>query len=223
MTTCAQPASPTKPVVLYVDDRHDSRLAFARAFGDDFEIATAEDATSALAVLELREIAVVVTNLNIQGLTGDDLLRIMRGVYPRTRRIAIGGEPDIEELARSLEDGLLAHYFIEPWQTTAIAKVLHSECAGWSPSRDPTRPKREWLHDLRSVLMTILANAEHLEVLGEGAAPLREPLQAGAPLDSKQRRELSLLVAELVPIARDLATTTRELRDMIEELPSRLE
>lgn len=209
--------------MLYVDDKHDSRLAFARAFGDDLEIATAQDATSALAVLELREIAVVVTNLNIQGLSGDDLLRIMRGVYPRTRRIAIGSERDIEELARSLEDGLVAHYFIEPWQPSAVAKVLRSECAGWSPVRDPVRPKREWLHHLRSVVMTILANTEHLEVLGEAAAPLRDPLLAGAPLDPSQRRELSLLLAELAPIARDLSTTTRELRDMLEELPSRLE
>lgn len=66
--------------------------------------------------------------------------------------------------------------------------------------------------------MAILANAEHLEMLAEAAPALRHALE-GVPLEPLHRRELSMILEDLGPIARDLKSAMRSIRELIDRLP----
>jgi hypothetical protein len=73
------------------------------------------------------------------------------------------------------------------------------------------------VHDLKSPLMSILVNAEHLEAIAQAAPELRNIL-ASASLDPEQTRALVQLLDELLPISADLITATRRLRSLLDKL-----
>ena len=98
-------------------------------------------------------------------------------------------------------------------------------CDAWALAGDvvalPRAPSRaeptDLLHDLKSPLMTILANAEHLDDLSDGVPALVEAL-AHVPLAPEQRRLLTAILDDLYPISEELTTATRRLAQLVEQL-----
>ena len=64
-----------RDVLLFVDDNADMRHYFTMAFGEDFRVVTAEEAYQALDFLKEHECDLVVSDLVMPGLRGDELCR----------------------------------------------------------------------------------------------------------------------------------------------------
>src|SRR5512139_3479932 len=134
--TAQTPSSQTTPLVLYVEDDAGNRIVFEQVFGRDFEVVTVSDGPSALALLETREAAVLLTDMQMPGLSGEELLRIAKERHPRTIRIMITAYSDVDRILRALNEGLVARYIIKPWERTEIMQVLRWACEAWMLSAD---------------------------------------------------------------------------------------
>jgi len=203
---------------------------FEQSFGAEFEVIAVPDGASALALLETREAAVLITDMRMPGLSGEDLLRITKERHPRTIRIVVTAYSDIDRILRALNEGLVARYIIKPWEYAEIVQVLRWGCEAWSLSADAAAlherlaeterlvaTASSFAHDMKSPLMSVLANAEHLQELARDAPALRAAL-ATVPLAPEHSRSLSLILDELSPIAADLVTSSRRLGELIEQV-----
>lgn len=212
-------------LVLYVDDDRSSRIVFEQSFGRDFEVMTAPDARAALALLESHEVAVLLTDVQMPGLSGEELLRIARERHPRAIRIVVTAYSDVDRILRALNEGLVARYIIKPWERAELAQVLRWGCEAWGLAETGALRQRlaetdrvaATIHDLKTPLTAILANAEHLELLAASAPALRAAL-AVVPLAPERRRELSLILDELGPIAGDVTTAGRQIHRLVDQL-----
>jgi signal transduction histidine kinase len=232
----SRPAAPAeKPLVVYVEDDASNRIVFEQSFGREFDVVTVADGPSALALLETRPAAVLLSDMQMPGMTGEELLRIAKERHPRTIRIVVTAYSDIDRILRALNEGLVARYIIKPWERAELAQVLRWACEAWELSEEAAllhnrlvetermvTDASKLVHDLRNPLMSLLANAEHLQGLAATVPALREAL-ARVPLEPAHQRDLLAILDDLQPIADDLLSATRELDRLIDDTSSAAE
>ena len=92
--------------ILVVDDERSIRTT-VKAFleQDGHSVETAEEAESAMAVLQSRPMDVVLTDIILPRVSGVELLRRIRDTTPGVQIIMMTGEPTLETAAESLRHG----------------------------------------------------------------------------------------------------------------------
>jgi thioredoxin reductase (NADPH) len=166
-----------KPVLVAIDDDADAlgrvRSELERRFGSDYRIVTEDSGSSGLAELEAlkadgADVAVVLADQWMPGLSGSELLSRVRGLFPRAQRGLLvewgawGDPPTADAVLRAMALGHMDYYVLKPWQSPdelfhrTIAEFVHE----WSRSatsrlREVTLVARSELprtHELRSLL-----------------------------------------------------------------------
>ncbi len=222
-----------RPLVLYVDDERANRVVFEQSLGADFRIQAVADAAAALAVLDAQEVAVLVTDMRMPGMSGEELLRIAKERKPSTIRMVVTAYADVDPILRAINEGLVARYIIKPWIRAELVQVLRWATEAWTFSRDSMALHARLMeterlatlgsiagmlvHDLKQPLMSLLINVDHLRELAKAAPTLQDALSR-APLDQGERVRLGLLVDDLDPLTTDLRTSAMHLSSLIEGL-----
>src|SRR4029079_4974520 len=188
----------------------------------EFNLLTAQHASEALELLEIHDVAVIVSDMRMPSMSGDELLRIVKEPYPQVIRMVVTAYADVEPILRAINEGLVARYIIKPWIRTELVQVLRWAIEAWRFSRDSAALHRRLLeterlamlgsiagmlvHDLKQPLMSLLVNVEHLRELANAAPLLRDALLQ-APIPTTQRARLVELVDDLDPVPTDLKTS----------------
>lgn len=221
------------PLVLYVDDERANRIVFEQSLGTEFRIQTVADGPAALAVLDREEVAVLVTDMRMAGMSGEELLRIAKERKPSTIRMVVTAYADVEPILRAINEGLVARYIIKPWIRAELVQVLRWAIEAWTFTRDSmtlyTRLMETerlatlgsiagmLVHDLKQPLMSLIINIEHLRELAKASTTLQTAL-AHAPLAPDERARLGELVDDLDPLTTDLKASALHLSSMIDGL-----
>ena len=225
--------SRTGPIILYVDDERGNRVVFEQSLNTEFHVLTAQDAAEALELLDRHEIAIIVSDIRMPSMTGEDLLRIVKEKYPQMIRMVVTAYADVEPILRAINEGLVARYIIKPWIRTELVQVLRWAIEAWTFSRDSAALHRRLLeterlatlgsiagmlvHDLKQPLMSLLVNVEHLRELANAAPVLRDALLQ-SPIPPAQRGRLIELIDDLDPVTTDLKTSGNHLSELISGL-----
>jgi two-component system, sensor histidine kinase and response regulator len=123
----------SKPVVICVDDDPiilDSlKIELKRLLGKDCLVETAEGGEEALALFEeLRredyEVAVVLADYIMPGLKGDELLKQIHDLSPKTLNIMISGQADLGAIGNAIRDARLYRYISKPWQPQDLSVAV---------------------------------------------------------------------------------------------------
>jgi len=229
----ASTPSRTGPLVLYVDDDRGNRIVFEQSLNSEFNLITAQHAAEALELLAIHDIAVIVSDMRMPSMTGDELLRIVKERYPQVIRMVVTAYADVEPILRAINEGLVARYIIKPWIITELVQVLRWAIEAWTFSRDSAALHRRLLeterlatlgsiagmlvHDLKQPLMSLLVNVEHLRELAN-AAPILHDALLRASIPAAQRARLMELVDDLDPVTIDLRTSGLHLSELISGL-----
>lgn len=105
---------PTKPKLLYVDDEVDNLIVFKSAFRRDYDVLTAQSAPDALEILKDTNVALVITDQRMPGMTGIELLKSLPE-EPEMMRIILTGFSDIEAVIEAINSGKVFQYITKPW------------------------------------------------------------------------------------------------------------
>ena len=98
--------------VLVVDDERNIREGLRRALElDGYTVATAADGTEALSVLATEEIDLIIADLRMPRLSGDQLLKQVVERHPTVRVIILTGHATVEVAVQAMRDG--AYDFLE--------------------------------------------------------------------------------------------------------------
>ncbi|UCC84348.1 MAG: sigma-54-dependent Fis family transcriptional regulator [Gemmatimonadota bacterium] len=110
--------------LLIVDDDPRIRTSLARALGDErTEVRTAEDGERALALLDEESAGVVLADLKMPGMSGLDLLRLLRQRMPDVDVILMTAYEDLPTVAEAMREGA-ADFLVKPLDLHQLRRVL---------------------------------------------------------------------------------------------------
>jgi signal transduction histidine kinase len=235
MTTAPTPPSPpnSQALIVYVDDERPNRIVFEQAFGRQFNLKAVGDGQAALELLAANDVAIVVTDMRMPGMSGDELLRIVKDRWPSTIRVVITAFSDIEPILTAINEGLVARYLVKPWERAEVEQLLRWGLEAWTFGRESSALQRRLLeterlatlgsnsgavvHDLNQPLIGLVMNAERLTELA-AATPALTRLLAGDEVAASDRDDLADLAEELTDLATDLSSGAAHLRNLISSL-----
>ncbi len=111
-----------KPAILIVDDDMNVTRSLARSLRDQFVVFTANSAAEALELIASEDIAVVLTDQRMPGLTGVELLERAQHIRPDAVGIIISGYTDVVALVDAINLGTVRGYVPKPWD---VAELRH--------------------------------------------------------------------------------------------------
>lgn len=140
-----------EPTLLIVDDERATRRAMARALGEVANIVEAESAEEALQILASQPIAVILSDHDMPGMTGMDLLRMVRLRWPLIQRLVITASHDFDVAVRAINLGEVSRFVTKPWQDDELRCSVQQAFEHAELEREVHR-LREQVRRQRSVL-----------------------------------------------------------------------
>ena len=110
--------------MLYVDDDPTSLELFANFFGGVFTVRLAANAEEALAALDREDIAIVVTDHRMPGISGVELCGLVRERHPAVLRAVLTAHGDQSTAIDAINRGGVHRFFTKPWNWADVQPVL---------------------------------------------------------------------------------------------------
>jgi adenylate cyclase len=114
-----------KPIIICIDDEPTVLSSLKRelkaALGNDFGVETAVGGIDALELLddlmeEGSEIALVISDYIMPDIKGDEVLRRIHEICPKTLKIMLTGQASLEGVTNAINCAQLYRYIAKPWQ-----------------------------------------------------------------------------------------------------------
>jgi two-component system NtrC family sensor kinase len=128
--------------VLVVDDEEQVRSLYAECLGERYQCVTAGDAQEALVRLAYGDIALVVTDVQMPGLSGIELLRRILEQFPDTAVIMASGIQRSQRVLDAVRLGAY-DYLIKPFELDALELSVERALEKRALLRDARRYKQE--------------------------------------------------------------------------------
>ena len=102
--------------LLLVDDSPNILKAMARVFRPEgYNLLLAGSAKEAIEIMTNEKVDLIITDENMPGLSGTDLLRVVRETHPFVVRFMVTGADDIEVAKNAINNGEIYRFFTKPW------------------------------------------------------------------------------------------------------------
>ncbi len=182
---------PGKPVVICVDDDETNLNALGRVLRARCTVLLATNGTEALKLLEdTADVAAVLADLHMPGVSGSDLLAKVSEIRPSCRRCVVTGNPESDELISAINAGQLHYVITKPWKLTDLLQVVDQLLHTFKLERDNNR----LLDELRSVNNQLREHERILEAQlsergREISAATEQLAQMGNQLDALTLRD----------------------------------
>lgn len=178
----------TRPRILVVDDELGPRESLRMILRPAYEVLTASDGSEALEALRGAPVDLVTLDLNMPGLQGEELMRVIRREFPQVEVIVITGYGSVESAVEGLHYGI-CDYIQKPFD---VVKVLTAVARGLS-NRQGRRQLAAFLERLGELLgrgdevQRILARIERSPRIQRRVGELLTDLDAPHPGEERER------------------------------------
>jgi two-component system, NtrC family, response regulator HupR/HoxA len=102
--------------VLVVDDEEAILESIELTLGAEYRVFTATSAAAGLAILDREEIALVISDQVMPGMSGVEFFERVIERNPRAIRILLTGYSDMPALVRAINEGRIYRYVAKPWE-----------------------------------------------------------------------------------------------------------
>lgn len=119
-----------------------------RNLGKICEIEAAQSGEEALELIEELqgeglEIALVVSDQIMPGMKGDELLRKIHDLYPKTLKIMLTGEADAQALGKAVNEANLYRYIAKPWDETDLILTVKEALRSYTQEQQLAEQNQE--------------------------------------------------------------------------------
>ncbi|MBI5165934.1 MAG: response regulator [Magnetospirillum sp.] len=196
--------TPGKDAVLVVDDEPQILTAITDLLEGEFAVWTASDAETALKILEMQDVAVILSDQRMPGTSGAEFLGQARRLSDATR-VLVTGYSDLDALVQAVNLGQIHAYLAKPWNPLELKVVVRTAAERWHLDRT-LQLERNLLHALMDgvpdaiffkdrTLHFTRANAVQAARLGvDGAKDVvgrmlsdLVPMEQAAPVEERER------------------------------------
>ncbi len=147
-----------RPALLIVDDEPGIVESLTVAFEDDFEVTGTTDPEEAMAVLGEREIAVIIADQRMPGMSGVELLKEAKAIQPDAVRLILSAYTDMEDLIAAINAGEVWRYLVKPWEPHELRLTVNQAAERYGLVKE----NRRLLHELREANVRLQADCESL-------------------------------------------------------------
>lgn len=113
--------------VLLVDDEPRIVDALTQALvGQPYAVLKASSATEALDLFEGHTIDVIVSDAHMPGMTGMDLLVLLRDRYPETARILLTGRASLDLALRAINEDVVTRLLVKPVDSATLRSAIEA-------------------------------------------------------------------------------------------------
>ncbi len=153
-----------RATVLIVDDERRVLDALEAILADEFAVVRAEGGEGALRTLTASpDVAVIVTDYRMPGMTGVELLRRSQDVAPDAMRIILTAYTDVDNLMEAINTGHIYHFVPKPWDPNELRLIVRRAAERHALLRDNARLRDE---------LELAVNTLRREVAESRARPL---------------------------------------------------
>ncbi|MFZ4441110.1 MAG: PAS domain-containing protein [Syntrophales bacterium] len=141
-------AQPTEgaDTILFVDDEPNVLSALTRTLRNSpYQVLTAGSAGEALEIMETTKIKVIVSDEQMVGMKGSELLAEVQKRFPHTLRILMSGHTTQEMAMRAVNEGGIYRFFAKPWDEAMLRLSLSAATEKYNSDAE----KRRLLEELR--------------------------------------------------------------------------
>jgi two-component system response regulator HupR/HoxA len=132
------------PSILIVDDEPRVLDALEAILAADFRVLRADGGEQALAVLRAEpDVAVIITDYKMPGMTGVELLRQSQDIAPEALRIVLTAYTDVDSLMEAINTGRIYHFIAKPWDPKDLTVIVRRAAERYELSRENQRLKEE--------------------------------------------------------------------------------
>lgn len=225
-----------KQIILCVDDEHtilDSlKLELTKLLGDNYIIETAEDALEAIEVIDNLlergyEIPLVISDHIMPEMKGDDFLKRVHQISPKTLKIMLTGQAGIEAVSNAVKYARLYRYIPKPWDVTdfdlTVKEALHSYEQErrierfYADLEQKIEERTQELQEKNQKLMQL--DQEKNEFLGIVAHDLKNPLSAIKSLSEEIERSIDKIPqSQMLKFIGIIQIASRQMFNLINNL-----
>ena len=113
-----------KPTILIVDDEENVTRSLTRSLKDRFTVLTATSGEAALGIVKRTEVAVILTDQRMPGMSGVELLEKVQQINQNTVGILISGYSDIVALTAAINLPNVHGFIPKPWDIEPLRNKL---------------------------------------------------------------------------------------------------
>lgn len=143
--------------IVIVDDEPANLRLLERLFRNDYNVLTAESGADALSLLEQHDVALIITDQRMPGMSGIELLKRTTTIRPHMVRIVLTGYTDVESLVEAINSGQVYRYVTKPWNNDDLRLIVKRALA-----HHETNKAR---HELEMVNHRLLIRLQKIEEL----------------------------------------------------------
>jgi signal transduction histidine kinase len=112
--------------ILYVDDEASNLIALRYALEDQFTVITTQQPEEALRILATQEIAVLLADQRMPGMSGAQVCARAREIRPDTVRIILTAYADIHAAIDAINRGQVTRYLAKPFRNDELVEVMRT-------------------------------------------------------------------------------------------------
>jgi len=114
-----------KPNILYVDDNDTNLVLFEATFKNDFKISLANSASVGLKLLKENKFSVLISDQSMPGMTGTELMEIVKTEYPDIMRFILTAYTDYKTVVDSINKGEIYGFFNKPFDPETVKMSIN--------------------------------------------------------------------------------------------------
>ncbi len=119
-----------QPTLLLVDDEENIVAALRRLLrAEGWLVLGATSAEQALQLMARHEVDVILSDQRMPGMTGVELLRRARVLYPDTVRLVLSGYTDLQSVTDAINEGAIYKFLAKPWDDAQLRDHLREAFA----------------------------------------------------------------------------------------------
>ncbi len=171
-----------QPTILVVDDEHRVLDALEAILAAEFQVLRAGGGEEALACLRAEtDVAVIVTDYRMPGMSGVELLRRSQELAPEALRIVLTAYTDVDSLMEAINTGRIYHFVAKPWDPKELLVIVRRAAERYTLAQENVRLRDE---------LEVTLNALRREAADARARPLSFDRLIGAETGLRASVEL---------------------------------
>jgi two-component system response regulator HupR/HoxA len=175
------------PTVLIVDDEPRVLDALEAILATEFRVVRAGGGEAALDLVKTEDVAVIVTDYRMPGMTGVELLRRSQEHAPDTVRIILTAYTDVDSLMEAINTGRIFHFVPKPWEPNDLLLIVRRAAERYALVRENARLRDE---------LEVAYNAARRDLAAARARPLGFDTLIGAQGGLRAATELARKVLD---------------------------
>ncbi|MDF1544970.1 MAG: response regulator [bacterium] len=149
--------------LLVVDDEANILKSLRRLFRNDpFELNLANSAEEALQVMASTKIHVLLSDNKMPNMTGLELIKEVKGLYPDSIRMLFSGESDMTSVLNAVNQGEVYRFILKPWNDQELKVSVNLALAHWKLNND-LEQMRQRHNEMQDILRRIIKKHPELE------------------------------------------------------------